>query len=38
VDDILETVDGCDLSLTALVDTTGEDDLVILADGDGSDL
>lgn len=38
VDDILEAVDGGDLSLTALVGTTDNGDLIILADWDGADL
>jgi hypothetical protein len=38
VDDPLETVDGCDLALTALVAATDNGDLVVLADGDGADL
>lgn len=38
LDEVLETVDGRDLALTALVGATDNGDLVILADGDGSDL
>lgn len=38
VDDVLETVDGGDLALTALVGTTDNGDLVVLADGDAADL
>lgn len=38
MDDVAETVDGGDLALTALEGTTGNGDLVILADGDGADL
>lgn len=38
VDDVLETVDGGDLSLTALVGTANDGDLVILSDWDGADL
>jgi hypothetical protein len=38
VDDVLETVDGGNLALTALVNSTGEDNLVILSDGEGADL
>lgn len=38
VDDILEAVDGGDLSLTALVGATDNGDLIILADWDGADL
>lgn len=38
VDEVLETVDGGDLALLALVGTTDNGDLVILADGKGADL
>lgn len=38
VDDIFETVDGGDLALTALVGATLDDNLVVLADGNGADL
>jgi hypothetical protein len=38
VDDVLETVDGGDLALAALVGATDDGDLVVLADGDGADL
>lgn len=38
VDDVLEAVDGSDLALTALVGATDNGDLVVLADGDASDL
>lgn len=38
VDHVLETVDGGDLALTALVGTTDNGDLVVLADGDAADL
>lgn len=38
VDHVLETVDGGDLTLTALVGATDNGDLVVLADGDGADL
>ena len=38
VDDVLEAVDGGDLALAALVGTTDNGDLVVLADGDGADL
>lgn len=38
VDDVLETVDGGDLALTALVGATDDGDLVVLADGDAADL
>jgi hypothetical protein len=38
VDNPLETVDGGDLALTALVGATDDGDLVVLADGDGADL
>ena len=38
VDDILEAVDGGDLSLTALVGAMNNGDLIILADWDGADL
>jgi hypothetical protein len=38
VDNILEAVDGDDLALTALVGSTDDGDLVILADWDGADL
>jgi len=38
VDDPLLTVDGSDLALTALVEATGDKDLVILADWEGVDL
>jgi hypothetical protein len=36
--DVFETVDGGDLSLTALVDTTSNQDFVILSDWDGANL
>lgn len=38
VDEVLKTVDGGDLALTALVGTTDNGDLVVLADGKGADL
>lgn len=38
VDAVLQTVDGSDLALTALVDTSSNGDFVILADRDGLDL
>ena len=38
VDDVLQTVDGGDLALTALVGATDNGDLVVLAEGDGADL
>lgn len=38
VDEVLETVDGGDLALTALVGATDNGDLVVLADGEGADL
>jgi hypothetical protein len=38
VNHILETVDGGDLALTALVAATDNGDLVVLADGDAADL
>jgi len=38
VDDIFETVYRDNLSLTALERSTGDDDLVILADGDRTDV
>ena len=38
VNDVLETADGGDLSLTALVGATDNGDLIILADWDGADL
>lgn len=38
VDHVLETVDGCDLALAALVAATDDGDLVVLADGDAADL
>ena len=38
VDEVLETVDGGDLALTALVGATGDENLVVLADWDGADL
>lgn len=38
VDDVLETVDGNDLSFTSLVDTADNGDLVVLADWDGANL
>jgi len=36
--DVFETVDGNDLALAALVGATLDDDLVVLAEGDGADL
>ena len=38
VDNVLEAVDGGDLALAALVGTTDDGDLVVLADGDAADL
>ena len=38
VNDILQAVYTSDLALTALVGTALDDDLVVLADGDGADL
>lgn len=36
--DVLETVDGGDLALTALVGSANDGDFVILSDWDGADL
>jgi hypothetical protein len=36
--DVLETVDGSDLALTALVGASDNEDFVILSDWDGADL
>lgn len=36
--DVLETVYGCDLALATLVGSALDNDLVILADGNGADL
>lgn len=38
VDDVLETVDGGDLALTALVGSANNGNFVILSDWDGADL
>jgi hypothetical protein len=38
VNHVLETVDGCDLALTALVAASNDGDFVVLADGDAADL
>ena len=38
VDDVLETVDGSDLALAALVGASDDQDFVILSDWDGADL
>jgi len=38
VDNVFETVNGCDLSLTALQGAPSNDDFVVLTDGDGADL
>lgn len=38
VDDVFEAVDGDDLALAALVAAALDDDLVVLAEGDGADL
>lgn len=38
VDNVFETVDGGDLSLTALVRSTDNGNLVVLSDWDGADL
>jgi hypothetical protein len=38
LDEVLETVDGGDLALAALVGAPNDGDFVILADGNGSDL
>jgi hypothetical protein len=38
VNDVLQTVDGGDLALTALVGAAHDGDLVVLAEGDGADL
>lgn len=38
VDHVLETVDGGDLALAALVRATDDGDLVVLADGNAADL
>lgn len=38
VNHVLETVDGGDLALAALVRATDDGDLVVLADGDAADL
>ena len=38
VDDVLETVDGGDLALAALVAAADDGDFVVFADGDGADL
>lgn len=38
VDDVFETVDGCDFAFTTFVGAAGDDDFVIFADGDGADL
>jgi len=37
VDNVFETVNGCDLSLTALQGAPSNDDFVVLTDGDGAD-
>jgi len=38
VHDVLETVDRYDLALTTLERSTSDGNLVVLADGDGTDL
>lgn len=38
VHDVFETVDGGDLALATLVGAPFDDDLVVLADGNGADL
>lgn len=38
MDNVLETVDGGDLALTALVGAPDDGNLVVLSDGDGADL
>src|SRR5690554_3416016 len=38
VNDVFETVDGGDLALTTLKRTAGDENLILLADGDGADL
>ena len=38
MDDVLETVDGSDLALAALVGASDDQDFVILSDWDGADL
>lgn len=38
MDDVLETVDGCDFSLAAFVGSADNGDFVIFSDGDGADL
>lgn len=38
MDNILETVDRCDLALTPLVGATNNGNLVVLSDWDGADL
>ena len=38
MDDVFETVDGCDLAFTAFVRAASDDDFVVFAKGDGFDL
>lgn len=38
MNDVLETVDGCDLALTTPVNATNDGDFVVLSDWDGADL
>ena len=38
VHDVFETVDRCDLALTTLQSATSDNNLVVLANGDGADL
>lgn len=38
VDDVFQTVDRNNLAFTTLERATGDDDLVVLANGDGTDL
>lgn len=38
VDDVLETVDGSDLSFAALVGASNNEDFVVFSDWDGADL
>ena len=38
MDEILESVDGGDLAFTTLVGASGNDDFVVLSDGDAADL
>ena len=38
MDDVFQTVDGCDLALAVLVGTANNADDVVFADGDRADL